>query len=162
MKIKDTDIAAKSIAGEDENGKPIVYVQTTGGLHAVFKRAKDGSVESIAAAPHIGIMKWLAEKKEPNLKWKNNFNNSNELEKAEESMFLRMRNIFFSPKTDAPLPNPNGLLMVYNIDNSSIQIIEKSELNKTSIVSSSLIRDLSLNDVPKTLEDFFTENTNER
>jgi hypothetical protein len=163
MKLKDTDIAVKSIAGECKDGKPIVYIQTTGGLHAVFKKAKDNQIEAIAAAPHIGIMKWLAEKKEPDLKWKEGFEND-DLNKSEQVYFQELRKMIFSPKTETPINKNEDMYLVYDYNNSKIELIQKEELIDVAKSSPEhlLIRKSSLEEGIMTKEDFLLEAKDEK
>lgn len=159
MKIKDSDISIRSIAGKDEEGRPIVYIQTNGGLHAVFRKTKNDEIESLAAAPHIAIMKWLAEKKEPSIKWNDDFEKNNDLQKAEEDLFKRVRKIVFAPKLESPISNPENLYAVYNYESSTIEIFQKSDLASALVnyPDSTILRDLSLADLPKTKRDFMQE-----
>lgn len=81
MKIDKDQIAETFIAGKTKDGKNIVYVATHGGLHAFFCKDEDGNVSSIGAAPHKAIARFLAEKKEPGIKWNEDFNKSEDLQK---------------------------------------------------------------------------------
>ncbi len=156
MKIKDSDIAVRSVAGYTKEGKPVIYIQSVGGLHALFKKTDNGGIEAVAAAPHIAIMKWMAEKKESGLKWEKDFNKSEDLAKSEGDMFQRMRNIMFAPQ--AELPNPEGLCMVYNYYAKTMQIMTKSEVaSDKTVLDWHLVRDLSMKSVAKPKKDFMSE-----
>lgn len=159
MNIKESDIAVRSVAGHTKEGKPIVYIQSHGGLHAVFKRSEDGGIESIAAAPHRAIMKWMAEKKEPGLKWEEDFHKSENLAKSESDMFQRMRSIVFSDPQYPPLDNPEQLCIVYNYDQKTMEIMSKSEIfsNPDSIPTKTIIRDLSMSETPMLKSMFLSE-----
>lgn len=163
MKLKDTDIAVKSIAGECKDGKPIVYIQTTGGLHAVFKKNKDSQIEAIAAAPHIGIMKWLAEKKEPDLKWKEGFEND-DLNKSEKVYFDELRKMIFSPKAKNLISKNEDIYLVYDYHSNKIEMMDKEELKDTInlLPSHTLIRKSSLEEGVLTKEDFLLGEKNEK
>jgi len=50
------------------NNTPVLYIETFGGLHAIFAN-RNGQVESLAALPHKGMSVWLAGKKCPEIKW---------------------------------------------------------------------------------------------
>ena len=160
MNIKDSDIAHKKIAGETKDGEPLVYVQSHGGLHAIFKRADDGSVKTIAAAPHCGIMRWLADKAEPGIKWNDDFSKSEDLNKSEDDRFERLRNIVFAPVQSNPIQNPGDLCLVYDVQPKLIQVMSKAELlsawasTTKSLPPSALIKDLAMDQPVIMLADF--------
>jgi hypothetical protein len=145
VKINESDIAVRKTVGETKSGAPIVYVQTHGGLHAIFKRGTDGNVHTIAAAPHVGIVKFLAEKAEDGLKWHDSFNKSEDLAKSESDRFERLRALMFAPVPPQALDNPSNLYLAYDINERRIDVIAKSEFSKLpSSFNHTLVRSLSL------------------
>lgn len=81
MKIDKDQMAETFIAGKTSDGRNVVYVATHGGLHAFFCKDKEGNISAIGAAPHRAISRFLAEKKEPGIKWNEEFNKSENLQK---------------------------------------------------------------------------------
>lgn len=158
MKIEPNQIESKAVAGKTKSGEPVVYIRTHGGLHAMFKRAKDGSVESIAASPHIAITKWMAEKKESGIEWDNGFDTGKSLKKSEDDLFKRMRNLVFAPVSKTEVENPDENCLVYNFTDKSIQILNKGEIKEfacqVSNSSDYLVRDLAMNSTVQFLQDF--------
>jgi hypothetical protein len=72
MKISSNLIKTKDVAGYTKEGNPIVYVQTYGGLHACFAKGDGAALSAMATAPHKAILRWLCERKDPQLQWKEN------------------------------------------------------------------------------------------
>ena len=141
MKISADQIEERKIAGTTKDGNPIVYVITKGGLHAFFSKSKDGEIETLAAAPHKAIAKWLAEKRSPDIEWK-----ELDIEKAEIDLFNRVRNVVFSkPIKTAAQPEKQSYL-VYNISRCDIEVMTKAEIetNLNNINEYCLVKDLSL------------------
>jgi hypothetical protein len=142
MKITENQIQSRAVAGHTKDGEPVVYVVTKGGLHACFKRNKEGDVETLSAAPHKAIAKWLAEQKSPGLTW-----DDVDIEKAEADMFNKLRNMLFEKPTK-PLPNPDGWQILYNPLQKKIELVTKSELHALVKSDESLkyawFRDMSL------------------
>jgi hypothetical protein len=141
MKISADQIEKRTIAGTTKDGNPIVYVITKGGLHAFFSKSKDGEIETLAAAPHRAIAKWLAEKRSPDISWK-----EVDLEKAEIDLFQRVRNVVFSKPIDTPAQPERQSYLVYNIAQCDIEVMTKSEIeaNLTRMNAYALVKDLSL------------------
>lgn len=146
MKISSDQIENKSIAGKTKDGRPVVYIATKGGLHAFFMKDEDGSISSIGAAPHRAIAKFLAGKK-ADIEWKEDFAKSEDLEKAEDALFQRLRKAVFCPSASGD-QTPSGVYMVYDIEKGQIDVMKKEQLEeevKTGKVSSwALVRDTSL------------------
>lgn len=69
-------------AGVTSSGSPVIYVLSKGGLH-MFLTKNGGRVEALAAAPHIGIARFFAEKKAGGIEWSPEYMmKSEELNKA--------------------------------------------------------------------------------
>jgi hypothetical protein len=142
MKITENQILSRKVAGHTKEGEPIVYVVTKGGLHAFFKRAEDGNIETLAAAPHKAIGKWLTEQKSKGLTW-----NETDLDKSEDDLFDKLRRMLFA-KLDQPIPNPDEWQILYNPIEKKIGLVQKSDLPELIKSDLSLkyawIRDISL------------------
>jgi hypothetical protein len=155
MKIPSDQIATKGIAGHTKDGNPVVYIATLGGLHAFFTKNTDGQVESIGAAAHKAIAKFLASKK-ADIVWEKDFNETNEkIEKSNRDMFNKLRDAIFFNNTSEE--NNTGIFLVYDIMKQNIQVMNKTEL-ENSISSGevdiwSLIRDTSLSSRAITIRD---------
>lgn len=130
MNIPKDQIEAKSYAGECGDGSGIVYVQTKGGLHAFFTKNSDGQVESIAASPHKAISMWMAEKKDPKIKWDSGFmsDGPTAMEKSETALFDRLRETIFCPHVSLSKSSASGSYMVYDWKKAQIQICPLDEL----------------------------------
>lgn len=146
MKIESGHIDKKEIAGKTKDGRHVVYVATHGGLHAFFVKSDSGEVVAIGAAPHKAIGKFLAEKKEPGIKWNEDFlSKSEELSKNEDT-FSKLRKFIFA---DIPLQKsePAGIYLVYKIQEQEIVAMKKDEvvdaLKKHEISRYDIIRDIN-------------------
>jgi hypothetical protein len=63
MDIKPEHITRKEVIGEIK-GQSVIHIRTMGGLEVLIK--KNGTeVETLAVAPHIGIAKYIVQKKHP-------------------------------------------------------------------------------------------------
>jgi hypothetical protein len=99
MTITEDQIADKKIAGTAGEGNPVLYIVSKGGLHAFFVK-KNGQIQSLGAAPHKAIAMWLAEKRDPDVKWNKEFLSKSEYErldlaKSVARRFTEIRNMFF-------------------------------------------------------------------
>ena len=129
MRIAPEHIARKEIIGTSGDGKPIVLVETKGGLFACFTKNKEGEVVSLAAAPHIGIMKYLAEKEDPDLKWDEKIEKSESLVKSETAQFDRMRSMIFGQSlAKSELIDAQDTYFVYDTAKKVIEILNKTEI----------------------------------
>ncbi len=153
MKIEENQIQHKEIAGKTSDGDPVVYICTHGGLHAFFSK-KDNTIESLGMAPHVGIAKWMTEKKSPGIKWKESFEKSEgntleDLKKSQENQFHRFRNAIFAP-VSLIKSEPNDNYLIYDTSISVIGIMHKDEirdgLRSGDIDSHCLVRNLNLNE----------------
>lgn len=141
MKISADQIESKKVAGKTKDGNPIVYVITKGGLHAFFSKNKDGEIDTLSAAPHRAIAKWLAEKRSPDIEW-----SELDLEKAEVDLFNRVRNVIFSKPINTPAQPEQQSYLVYDIAKCDIEVMTKAEIaaNLATISQYALIKDLAL------------------
>jgi hypothetical protein len=155
MKIDASQIKEKCIAGYS-NSSPIVYVYSHGGLHAFFKKEDDGAIVAIGAAPHKGIAKFLALKKDPDIKWEKDFIEEKNLSKSEEDIFLQLRSVIFS-KTLEIKKSESTTYYLYEISKKTIEILDKAEIEnrvKNSAVDLySLVRNTDLSQEPQLLID---------
>lgn len=76
VEIPPSEIAVKRTVGKS-NGKDVIYVKTIGGLHLMF--LKKDKPDLLAAAPHIGVAKFLALENDPSIEW-TELSKSNHLE----------------------------------------------------------------------------------
>lgn len=146
MKIKDTDVEIRKVVGKASDGQPLVYIKTHGGLYMICKKEKDGGIKTISAAPHLAIMKWLAEKEDKDLTWTDGFNDEGEMQKSEGDRFMKLRSLVFSPALSTPLNNPHDAVLLYDVGNKTIEIIQKSELAPQHRSRCHIVRDLSFGD----------------
>lgn len=148
MKISSDQIQGKPvIAGKTKDGRPVVYVNTKGGLHAFFTREDDGIV-SIGAAPHRAIAKFLAAKK-TEIEWNEDFEKSeNMIAKSEIDLFEKLRKAMFVPSMPGVEGGMTDTFMVYDISKKTIEIMKKEQLDQEvankSISEWALVRDTSL------------------
>ena len=65
MDIKPEHITKKEVIGEIK-GQSVIHIRTLGGLEVLVK--KNGTeVETLAVAPHIGIAKYIVQRKHPDV-----------------------------------------------------------------------------------------------
>ena len=67
MDIKPEHVASKKQVGTLK-GKPVFQVRTTGGLVLVVASGSSGT-SILGVGPHQGVARYIAEKKESDLKW---------------------------------------------------------------------------------------------
>lgn len=156
MNITADLIKDKTIAGKDSDGKPIVMVETHGGLFACFRKSKGGGYETLAAAPHRAIAMWMAEKKDRGIEWKK----SDELSKSEQTEAARfgvIRSVFFAParmeKTElSGIPG----YFVYDVHAATIDLMTATELKeayqKGEILPNVAVRRTDLTDAPSRID----------
>lgn len=142
MKIDADQIEKKSIAGQTKDGRNVVYIKTLGGLHIFFCKNQEGKIESIGAAPHRAIAKYLSSKKE-DIAWKDDFHKSEDLAKSEIEQFERLRNLVFFPASKDAV-GPSDILLVYDTATSKIDIIKSEDFIRTDYDEYCLVRDCSL------------------
>lgn len=145
MKIEAGHIDKKEVAGKTGDGRNVVYVSTMGGLHTFFCKDEKGDIVSIGAAPHKAIAKFLALKKEPSIKWNEEFSKSESLEKS-ETTFSQLRKFMFS---DLSLQKSemSDTYLVYDVRKEEISAMKKNEIieglkNKT-VDKYSIARDVN-------------------
>ena len=133
MRISPEHIKSKSVIGENGSGHPIVMIETKGGLYACFTKNNDGEIIALGAAPHREIAKFLAEKRDPDIKWKESLDKNESLTKSEEVMFERMRKIIFSPTlpsmSKAEIDSKDHWF-VYDTTRRVIEILDKTEIDR--------------------------------
>ena len=92
MVINPNQIKEKKIVGQTSDGQPVLMVLTHGGLYAFFTR-KNGSIETLSTGAHRGIASWMAEKREPTIKWNAEFLKSEEsttYETLKKALFIQV------------------------------------------------------------------------
>lgn len=97
MKISGDLLKDKKLAGKDKEGKPIIMVETHGGLFAFFRKASGGGYETVAAAPHKAVAAWMCEVKCHGVRWEPGFM---EVKKSEEDRREQLRQTIFGPSLD--------------------------------------------------------------
>mgnify|MGYP003334811720 FL=1 len=154
MKISKDMIKKKKFVGTTGKGAPILLVETHGGLYACFAQNDRGEIETLSAAPHKAIALFLAEKKDKNLKWREELD---ELVKSRETQLSKsLKQKMFAPTVLSK--SETDCYLVYDFDEGSV-IITKSEdlleLHKNKeIKSNSLIRKSDLSEEPVFASDF--------
>ena len=149
MKINENQVESKAFAGKSGDGSPLVYLVTKGGLHAIFKKNKDGGIESLAAAPHRGIVQWMAEEKDKDIKWDKDFlsKSDDELAGSEQEVFENLRAAFLSPERIEKSAKTD-IYMIYDVATMTIELIKKEdlveELGLGTIQDHCLVRNLAL------------------
>ena len=158
MKITEKQLKDKQLAGKTKEGKPVLYVETHGGLHLFFVK-KDKKLESLSAAPHKAIAQWMAEKKEK-INWGKDFLGKSEmamdLQKNEEALFLKLRSLLWGKSQDSIEKNRDSFLL-YDHHSKEFQFLGKSELieeiEEGKVNRFSVIRELSLEDPASLISD---------
>jgi hypothetical protein len=161
VKISPDQIEVQKVAGRSSSDSPILYILTKGGLHAMFSKDKDGTTISLGASPHVAITKWLAEQRDPELKWNEDFIQKGEdfiddLQKSEESRYVKLRNAIFSPVVSSPASTADAYI-VYDTINKSFTVTDGEDLRKSAesgeIGRLTLIRHVSLTEPACVAED---------
>jgi hypothetical protein len=154
MRIEPQFIESKAIVGKNEDGNPIVYIVSKGGLHAFFSKNKEGEIISLGAAPHRGIAKYLAEKKDKDIKWDDNFNKG-ELTKSEDRLFEKFRQLVFAPVPEQPIENVD-LHICYDSFNKTEHVISRSEvvdlIKGNKISPYAVVRPINLSKEPQIIK----------
>ena len=151
MKISADQIEDKGIAGKTEDGRPVVYILTKGGLHAFFVKTAEG-IASIGAAPHLAIARFLAGKKEK-INWEEGFEKSENLAKSEALQFQKLRKMMFMPSFDKAV-GPEDLLMVYDLQRSRIDVLKTEDFAYSDYPKSCLVRSCALTEPPVLIEEY--------
>lgn len=68
MKIANEHIKKQEVVGKSKTGLPVVYVETHGGLHAVFANV-NGTIKPLSAMPHRAMAMWLAKRNGEGVQW---------------------------------------------------------------------------------------------
>jgi hypothetical protein len=125
VKLQEEHVKSKAVVGHLADGRPIVMVETHGGLFAFFTKSKDGSVETLAAAPHRAVGAFLCEQKEKGIKWNKKLE---ELSKsAPQQMFEVLRARILSPVLGLA-KSSSDLYLYYDYRNARIEVIDGSEI----------------------------------
>lgn len=128
MKITDDLVKNKFVAGHTSEGKPIIFVETHGGLFACFSKSKSGGYETLATAPHKAILRWMCEKKEKGLQWSPEFTGE---QPTHAQKFAQMREAMFSPDQVKKSESDSDDYMVYDVENKAFAIMDGEELEKS-------------------------------
>lgn len=151
MNITSEMIKQKKVIGRSGSGDPILMVETTGGLFALFCK-KDDSVETLSTAPHRAIAMFMAEQKDPEIKWKDL---DKDLKKHVKNQFDTYRNIMFSPVRLNKSHSEDYLL--YDTESKEFSVAHKSEViadyQSGQISDHTLIRNLYLTEAPTLMKD---------
>lgn len=81
MITKDQIKLSDGHAGVTASGSPVIYILSKGGLH-MFLTKNGQQIEALAAAPHIGIARFFAEKKAGGINWAPDYIMKSELAKG--------------------------------------------------------------------------------
>lgn len=162
MHISKENIKIKQLAGKTDDGKNILYIETIGGLHALFTTNSDGQLESIAASPHKAITIWMANKKNKKIDWNKEFldNHNNSLEKSELMLFDKLRQTIFSEKM--PINSTTSdLFLVYDWKVGKIDIVTKSTMidayHNSEYFGHEIVRSADLKTPPQLLKFYYIE-----
>jgi len=154
MKIDKGMIAKKKAVGVRADGSPVVMIMTHGGLFAFFSKTKKGEIETLGMAPHKAIAAWMTEKKARDVKWKDGFMKSEdieaeELKKNQDSTFLRLRKLLFSDDINKS-EKSSDYYIFYDTKDIVIGLLHKTEiqsrLDSGDLYRESLVRNFSLNE----------------
>jgi len=151
MKISADQIEDKAIAGKTEDGRPVVYILTKGGLHAFFVKTPEG-IASIGAAPHLAIARFLAGKKEK-INWEDNFQKSESLAKSQDDHFQKLRKMMFMPSFDKPV-GPEDIVMVYSLDTARIEVMKSQDFVPSEYSKGTLVRSCALTEPAALIEEY--------
>lgn len=162
MNITPNLIAVQQIAGSSKEGKPVLYVLSKGGLHAFFTKDTNGTVVTLGTAPHRAIAMWMAEKRDPGLKWDADFKKSevdyDSLHKSEAETFVKLHTLFFYPVEGADLikGEPKDEYFVYDTRTKVIGVMDSEtvseSIKKGEIDRFCLIRPTDLSEPPSVME----------
>lgn len=128
MKIAPELIKTKAKAGKTEDGSPVMYIETHGGLHAFFSKKEEKWV-ALGAAQHRAIASFFAEKKAESellgkIKWTEDFLGKSEQESRTEAD--RLRNEFFYP---VELKKTPGDYLVYDLTTKEIDLMDHENVS---------------------------------
>lgn len=156
-------IETKQVAGTSSHGTPVVYVLSKGGLHAFFTKDSGGDIITLGTAPHRAIAQWMAEKRDPDLKWKQEFIQKKEMThedimKSDVQRFKKLKELLFYPGTSPELvKNQNqDAFIVYDTKSLLIGVMDvtliKDSLIKGSLDKFAIVRDIGLTSSPSAIE----------
>jgi hypothetical protein len=145
MITKDQIKLSDAHAGVTASGSPVIYILSKGGLH-MFLTQVAGQVEALAAAPHIGIARFFAEKKAGGINWSPDY-----IMKSEklQSDYLEIRKSFFNKEIMAE----DETYAIYDHKAKVIDIMDKedfeSTLKKGDITPFSFVRRIDIESIVK-------------
>jgi hypothetical protein len=170
MQIKQDMIAEKKVVGKTSEGNPVVMVLTHGGLYAFFAK-RNNETETLGLSPHKAIGAWMAEKKDPSIKWSDGFlksenNEYEDLKKSESDLFKRLRHALFSKSVNLQKSEEyKDFYIIYNPRTFDIGIMHKADIKKELLAKNfdrySIVRNINLSEPPVTIE-FHGEFSNEK
>jgi hypothetical protein len=126
MKITEDLIKNKFVAGHTGDGKPIVFVETHGGLFACFAKSRDGTFETLATAPHKAILRWMCEKKDKGIQWSPDFKGE---QVTDVQKFETLRFALMGP--EQMHKSDTSDYIVYDVANQVIAVMDQEELEKS-------------------------------
>ena len=150
MNIDAEMVKRKEVAGSTRDGKPIVFIETHGGLYAFFAK-KDSEIKALGVGAHIAIAKFMAEKENPGIIWQEDFIQKNEeaemsLQKSENQQ-KRITKLMFDPETK-PESSPSDFFFVYHMPTRVASLMKKEKIEKYAekgfFDDSFLVRDTNL------------------
>lgn len=149
MKISDDLIKRKKVAGWTQDGRPLLLVETHGGLYAMFLKKKQGGFEAIAAAPHLAVCCFMAEKREPHVRWQEDLLHKSE-KQAEERAYRILKEAATADKV--PGDENSGDYIVWDPVNSLAAVMDvftlRDAIKKGEVDPTDVVRRVELTDEP--------------
>ena len=129
MKISENLIKDKKIVGVSSSGKPILMVETHGGLFAFFTKNEWGHVDTLATAAHKAIGVWLSEKKDPGLQWNQTFDKSEGGNSENDNRYKSLYKSLFSPGSQSLSKSQlSDYFIVFDPETKNISLMTKNEV----------------------------------
>lgn len=125
MMLKEGHIKDKKVVGHMSDDRPIVMVETYGGLFAFFTKSKDGSVETLAAAPHRAIGAFMCEQKDPDIKWNKRIDEISKTEASE--LFTSLRDRMLSPDLSL-VKSDEQYYLYYDHNEGTFELVHGADL----------------------------------
>lgn len=150
MNIDAEMVKRKEVAGVTREGKPIVFIETHGGLYAFFAK-KDSEVKALGVGAHLAIAQFMAEKENPGIIWEKDFIQKSELDEnnlqKSENQQLRITKVMFDPEISSE-KSPSDIFFVYHMPTRVPTLMKKEKIEKYAqkgfFDDSFLIRDTNL------------------
>lgn len=131
MRLDTEHIKEKKVVGKISDGRPVVMIETHGGLFAMFARGKHSDVETLATAPHKAICAFLAEEKVKKdgdeIKWNDKLDET--VKSEEQDRFEILRKKLFDPELGLAKAECHSYLFYDQVE-GSFELIGESELQK--------------------------------